>query len=1066
MAESKYSLRLAAVDAYSSTFGDFKRKTGALEESIKQQSAELQKLNSTARSLDGYARLSEKLKGTQTELAAARVEQARLGREHKAADQNVEQLTAAHGKAAAAHRELASSVGATAGQVRTARAEEARLARELKSAEGNLAKLNATQDKATASVRTLDAARRTQSNGLKQLQGSLTAAGVDTGKLASEQKRLEAATESANSALSAQRGKLEAVRNAQGRVEENRNKRSELRGQMVETAALAYLASRPINEAMELETAMADVGKVINFEDGGRERMAGANLKMASDRLIASSGMTAVDLAKIEYAAGQSGIGNDQKDKDGKVDPAAKERAIMDFTRDAAIMGSAFDIDAQTAGETMAGWRASMGLDRTQTLDLADSTNYLGNNFNATAADIASVVKRYGAVGKASGLTPEQSAALSAAFLNPGTEKEIAGTGFKNFTAALTKGEAATKGQKEVWEKLGFTPEDLAKDMQGNAPETIMKVLEAIRAEPVEEQAAVATQLFGSESIGAIQPLLQNLGEVQRAFDMVKDKSKYATSAIGEQGSMMQEAAGVANTSRTGWNSFTAKLTRLSTLVGNAMLPALNAVLTPLGAMVDALSWAAETFPGVAGGLAVAAAGLVALKVGALGLKYVGLLFGQGGNRLGQARAGLNARTEQTAKSASQAVARLNGAIGRLGRQGGSRGLPPDRASRRRRGNRVRRRNGGGGPPDPDRRNRRNGGGGPPDPDRRNGRRGTPPAPPGPPPPPGPPMSRRQRLMAKAMELGSSLLGGDGDSLSLSGGSAGGGDGSDAPRSRFSALKEAAADKVRDVVKDKAQEALDDAVSEIKFPWSKDAEAEGDGVAADGSAPPPASELQAVAVESPADGVGAAAAAAEVSSFTAPVAEAAGYASDLLGGRAGALGAAGSVAAKVATPLKVLSAGADIYQGIQDGSAEGIGGGLGRAGGGLAGATAGASVGAAVGSVVPVIGTAIGAVIGGLVGGFAGSEVLGTVGESLGRVVDKLRSPEETAASVVASSSEEKKEVNFAPVITMQASGDPAYDQRQADNILARLKTEVLAMFSGAGDLAVRRSSSLTDGSD
>ncbi|WP_446893473.1 phage tail tape measure protein, partial [Acinetobacter sp. NS4_7] len=87
----------------------------------------------------------------------------------------------------------------------------------------------------------------------------------------------------------------------------------------------------------------------------------------------------------------------------------------MDFTRDAAIMGSAFDIDAQTAGETMAGWRASMALNRAQTLDLADSTNYLGNNFNATAADIASVVKRYGAVGKASGLTPEQTAALSAA---------------------------------------------------------------------------------------------------------------------------------------------------------------------------------------------------------------------------------------------------------------------------------------------------------------------------------------------------------------------------------------------------------------------------------------------------------------------------------------------------------------------------------------------------------------------------------------------------------------------------------------------------------------------------
>lgn len=670
MAESKYSLKLAAVDAYSSTFGDFTKKADALQEGIKLQQAELQQLNRTVRSMDGFARLTDKVAKTKTELQAARVEQARLGREHQAAVGKVAQLTAEHDKASAAHRQLAASTEATAGQIRVARAEEARLARELKAATADVTKLATAQDKGTASLRTMEAAQRSQSNELKRLQADLTSAGVDTGKLASEQKRLESATTAANAALASQKAKLDAVKGAQGRIEANRAQRADLRGQAVETAALAYIASRPINQAMELETAMADVGKVINFEEGGKERMAGANLKMASDRLIASSGMTAVDLAKIEYAAGQSGIGNDQKDKDGKVDPAAKEKAIMDFTRDAAIMGSAFDIDAQTAGETMAGWRASMGLNRVQTLDLADSTNYLGNNFNATAADIASVVKRYGAVGKASGLTPEQSAALSAAFLNPGTEKEIAGTGFKNFTAALTKGEAATKGQKEVWSKLGFEPEDLARDMQADAPATIMKVLEAIRDQPVEEQAAVATQLFGSESIGAIQPLLQNLGEVQRAFDMVKDKTKYATSAIGDQGSMMQEAAGVANTSRTGWNAFTAKLTRLTTLIGNAMLPALNAVLGPLGVMVDGLSWAAETFPGITGAIAVAAAGLAALKLGAIGLKFVGLLAGQALNRGGLARAKLDARTAQTATAATGAVARLNATLGRVGAGG------------------------------------------------------------------------------------------------------------------------------------------------------------------------------------------------------------------------------------------------------------------------------------------------------------------------------------------------------------------------------------------------------------
>lgn len=1014
MAESKYSLRLAAVDAYSSTFGDFTKKGAALEEGIKAQQAALQKLNREARTLDGYGKLSEKLTGTKTALQEARVEQVKLGREHQVALAKVEQLTMAHEKAASAHRALASSTEATAGQVRKARAEEARLAAELKSAESSVAKLNTTQDKATASVRTLEAAQRTQRNELSRLQATLTAAGVDTGKLASEQKRLEAATTSANAALASQRAKLEAVKGAQGRIEENRNKRADLRGQMVETAALAYVASRPINQAMELETAMADVGKVINFEEGGREKMAAANLKMASDRLIASSGMTAVDLAKIEYAAGQSGIGNDQKDKDGKVDPAAKERAIMDFTRDAAIMGSAFDIDAQTAGETMAGWRASMGLDRTQTLDLADSTNYLGNNFNATAADIASVVKRYGAVGKASGLTPEQSAALSAAFLNPGTEKEIAGTGFKNFTAALTKGEAATKGQKEVWEKLGFTPEDLAKDMQGNAPETIMKVLEAIRAEPVEEQAAVATQLFGSESIGAIQPLLQNLGEVQRAFDMVKDKSKYATSAIGEQGSMMQEAAGVANTSRTGWNSFTAKLTRLSTLVGNAMLPALNAVLTPLGAMVDGLSWAAETFPGITGAIAVAAAGLTALKLGAIGMKYVGLMFGQGANRGALARAKLDARTAQTATVANAAVARLNASIGGLG------GGPGAAAGR------------GG----------------------AAAGRG------------GPATVAKGGRLARLSSAGGKLLG---PLLALAGVAEVAMPAPAAPSAarpisakpgeflRPAAPPAAIAGKALTIVGPVVPGAAPGAPAGAAKP-ALSLVPKAAGVApvavpgAPGALKPALSLVPAAAGAAPLAAPGAALSAAAVAE-KAPGA---------LGKAAGLGGGAVKLLGKAATPLMLLSGIAEAADGIQKGDAGQVGGAV----GGMAGGWGGAAAGAAIGTMIlPGIGTAVGGLIGGIAGSELGSWIGDKLGSAVGTVADKLKSPEETAAAVV-KSSEERKEINFSPSITLQPSGDPAYDKMQADKIIARLKAELLPMLGGADQLAVRRSSSLTDGSD
>ena len=658
MAESKYSLRLAAVDAFSKTFGDFSKKAGALEEDIKATRSEISKLNSTARDVSGYAKLEGQLGKTKALLQQTRVEQASLGRAHTEAAAKVEQLGVEYAAASAALKKLETATGASTAEVSKARAEQRQLGSALAGATAEVKKLETAQDKNTASVRTLESAQRAEANQLKRLETALTGAGVDTAKLATEQKRLESATEQANAALQAQRARLEAVRQAQGRIDGNRAARADLRGQMVETAAIGYMAAKPVAQAMELEVAMADVAKVIKFEGNQREEMSNANLKLASDRLISSGGITAVDLAKIQYAAGQSGIGNDEKTSEGK------QRAVMDFTRDAAIMGGAFDLGAEEAGSIMAGWRASMGLDREKTLDLANATNHLGNSFNATPADIASVVKRYGAVGQASGLKPEQSAALSAALLNPGTEKEIAGTGMKNFLAALTKGDASTKGQREAWSSLGMDPGDLARQMQQDAPGTIMEVLKAIKAQPIEEQSALTTQLFGSESIGAIMPMLQNLGEVERAFGMVANSADRA-------GSMMTEAESKANTARGGWDAFVARLTRLSTLVGNAMLPALNATLVPLGALVDGMSWFAETFPMITSGLAVAAGGLAALKVGALGLKFVGLMVGQAFNRAGLARAKLDATTLRSATTADAAVLRLNAAMARMGAAGG-----------------------------------------------------------------------------------------------------------------------------------------------------------------------------------------------------------------------------------------------------------------------------------------------------------------------------------------------------------------------------------------------------------
>lgn len=615
---SKYSVTLAAEDGYSAAFRGFSEAAENMQESIRGQQAELRDLNRIGKQMDGYRSLQGDLQATSAALDDAREKQARLSREMRETEQPSKRLSNQY-------------------------------------------------DKATATVAGLTAEHRSQTNELGRLQGSLEGAGVDLNRFADEQQRIEDATRQTNAALEDQRARMQAVSDAQGRVtaiegrmSANREERGRLRGEMVETMALGYLATRPMNSAMDMETAMADVSKVISFAEGEREQYANANLRLASDRLIASSGIRGTDIADIQYAAGQSGIF-------GEMEGQERFDGVMEFTRQAAIMAAAFDVSAGDAGSAMVSWRQGMNLNNEQALQLADATNRLGNNFNTTAADLTELLTRQGAVATTAGLSAEEAAALGAAFLNPGTQREVAATGFKNFILRINQGGATTDKRRAQWNELGFEPEELARRMQQDAPSVIKEVLTAIRAAPADEQSAITETLFGTESIGAISPLLTNLDAVDKAFNEVSSSARYS-------GSMLREAEGVADTSRTTWNVMTAEASRLITQIGNGMLPVFEALAPPITAVIGYMADFTEQNTELVGVLAAGAAGLIAIKGAVLGVRYAGLLIGQVGSQGALMRARLDQRTAQTALAADGAVGRLNAAIGRLAAAGGAAG--------------------------------------------------------------------------------------------------------------------------------------------------------------------------------------------------------------------------------------------------------------------------------------------------------------------------------------------------------------------------------------------------------
>lgn len=316
------------------------------------------------------------------------------------------------------------------------------------------------------------------------------------------------------------------------------------------TAILGALAL-PINSAIGFESKMADIRKVV---DGLDDKKAFA--QMSDDILTLSTQlpMAAEGIAEIVAAGGQSGIARSD---------------LMQFASDAVKMGVAFDTTAEESGQMMAQWRTAFKLTQDNVVVLADKINYLGNTGPANAGKISEIVTRIGPLGEIAGVASGEIAALGATIAGMGVEPEVAATGIKNFMKALTSGAAATKSQKQVLAALRINPKKLAADMQKDSKGAMLKVLEGISKIPKASQSAVMNKLFGSESAGAIAPLLTNIDLLRTNFERVADAQQYS-------GSMQKEYASRAATTENQLVLLKNSVNAISVTLGDTFLPAIN----------------------------------------------------------------------------------------------------------------------------------------------------------------------------------------------------------------------------------------------------------------------------------------------------------------------------------------------------------------------------------------------------------------------------------------------------------------------------------------------------------
>lgn len=226
---------------------------------------------------------------------------------------------------------------------------------------------------------------------------------------------------------------------------------------------------------------------------------------------------TTEQIATMSAALGQSGM-----DVDVQLNTS--------ILKDTATAATAMDLDDDTAGQYMAKWEKAFNFNHDQVMQLMDQINYLGANNATTAAEIAESVNKAASMGQVAGLDPAATAALATAMQATGVATDRVGTSITRMYTNLSKGESATKAQKEMFEELGLSAEGVAKSMQSDGVGTMLQVFDAIKQMPSERKVAALSTLFGQWAIEGGAKVVNNMDVYEQALKDVQDPEKYTGS--------------------------------------------------------------------------------------------------------------------------------------------------------------------------------------------------------------------------------------------------------------------------------------------------------------------------------------------------------------------------------------------------------------------------------------------------------------------------------------------------------------------------------------------------------
>ncbi|WP_395460356.1 phage tail tape measure protein [Wolbachia endosymbiont (group B) of Myelois circumvoluta] len=470
------------------------------------------------------------------------------------------------------------------------------LAKQMKAIEKPSKTLKAEFDKAKFSATKAKEAYLKKRDALHSFNEEVRKSGRNIKSLVSDQYKLGSSIE----VLKGKYGKLgSAIRSHQSFLAS----KAHFKSQIIETIGLGLTLAAPIKVAIDFESAMADVKKVVRFNDKKDEASKFAQeLKKLSREIPLSS----AELAQIAASGGQLGI--DKND-------------LIKFTTVVAKMTTAFDMLAEEAGNAIAKISNVYGIKVDGMENVGNIINHLSDNTAAKAKEMVLTLNRIGGNAKQFGLEIDQASSLASAFISLGKQPEKAATAINNFLSKLQTAREQSPEFHDALDEMGTSIEELEQTIKKNPQEAILQFLETLKEIDDQERAGILMNLFGAGFQDDIALLVGSLDIYKKAIEHLADKEKY-------NASMQDEFNNRANTTANKLQLLKNAVFEAGMNLGSVMLPTLNYVAGSLKTITERIASFAEKHPTLTTAIMSTLAALISLKIAAVGLGYGFTLLG------------------------------------------------------------------------------------------------------------------------------------------------------------------------------------------------------------------------------------------------------------------------------------------------------------------------------------------------------------------------------------------------------------------------------------------------------